>query len=194
MDNSANLHTIWHSAKTDDLPSSKEMKQTVSSFRDQKLRKKWLVIICSIMLSCIITAVLIITPFKMFTTYIGGGMMAASGVILAVTNIRSLKRFKQLDNCSNQEFLHFLKQTQRNQLFYYKNTQAAIILLHGIGLAFYFYEPIAGQSKWFLTIYILCIIYMVAMWFIVRPRSYKRESLRLKETINRIESIVTQIQ
>ena len=120
MDNLDDLKAIWHTAKTDGLPSSKEMVQLIRRFRSQKLRSKWLVIICSCLLSLLIMTVLFTVQFDLISTYIGGALMAVSGFLLAFTNIRSLKRFYELDDCSNLDFVAFIAQTRQNQIYYYK--------------------------------------------------------------------------
>jgi len=66
MDNLDDLKAIWHTAKTDVLPTSGEMLQMIRKFRSQKLRNKWLVIGVSCLSSCFMVLVLSIFPFKMF--------------------------------------------------------------------------------------------------------------------------------
>lgn len=194
MDNLNDLKAIWHSAKTDSLPTSVEMEQLIKKFRNQKLRNKWIVIVVSCLLSILMIVVLFITPFKLLITYVGGGLIAASSVLLAATNIKSLKRFYQLDNCSNQEFLAFIEQTRQNQIYYYKKTQAVIMLLCAIGLLLYLFELAARHPKWFVGIYLLSITYLLIMWFIVRPRRYKKDAEKLNATKQRLEKISNQLK
>lgn len=194
MDNLDDLKAIWHSAKTDSLPTSKEMLQLIKKFRSQKLRNKWIIIVVSCLLSLLMIVILVTVPFKLFITYLGGGLIAASSVLLAATNIKSLKRFYQLDNCSNQEFLAFIEQTRQNQIYYYKKTQAVIMLLSAIGLLLYLFELATRHPKWFVGIYLLSIIYLLIMWFIVRPRRFKKEAEKLNATRQRLEKISNQLK
>ncbi|MXV51942.1 hypothetical protein GS399_13245 [Pedobacter sp. HMF7647] len=193
MNNLDDLRTIWLSAKTDGLPDPDEMKRIVKKFRSQKLRKKWLVIVMSCLLSCLIMAVLAVMHFKFITTYIGGGLMAASGLLLAFTNFRSLKRFYELDDCSNLEFLAFIEQTRRNQEFYYKKTMVAILLLCSIGLILYLYEPGSRHLLWLACMYAALFSYLGIMWFVVRPRMFKRDAEKLEATRKRLENISKQL-
>ncbi|NEU08957.1 hypothetical protein GZH53_11595 [Flavihumibacter sp. R14] len=194
MDNLADLKAIWHTAKTESLPSPDEMLGMIKKFRRQKLRSKWLVILTSCMLTCLIIAVLLIVPFKFWTTYMGGGLMAASGVLLAVTNIRSLKRFYQLNDSNNLEFLAFIEQTRQNQIAYYKKMQVLIMSLTSIGLLFYLYEPSVEKPLWFIGIYTLAIAYLLIMWFWARPRYFKKHSAKLNATIQRLENLSNQLK
>lgn len=194
MDNLDDLKAIWHTAKTDSLPSIKEMLQIIRKFRSQKLRNKWLFIVSSLMLSCLIIAVLFISDFKLITTYVGGGLMALSGLFLAATNIRSLKRFYQLEDCNNLEFLAFIEQTGKNQNHYYKKTMVVIVLLCSVGCLLYLYESTYQHSFWFIGIYTAIIIYFAVFWFIVRPRAIKKDAAKLNATRQRMENISKQLK
>jgi uncharacterized membrane protein len=194
MDNLNDLKAIWHTAKTDSLPTSAEMKQLIKKFRNQKLRNKWITIVVSCLCSILITVVLLITPFKMLITYVGGGLLVASTVLLAATNIKSLKRFYQLDNCSNQEFLAFIEQTRQNQIYYYKKTQAVFYLLWVTGCLLYLYEPVSRHPEWLIWVYGFAIIYVLVIWFIVRPRYFKKDAEKLNATKQRLERISNQLK
>ena len=69
MDRLDDLKAIWHTAKTDSLPTSDEMVMLISKFRNEKLRNKWLVIVASCLLSALIISILFIVDFKY---HIGG--------------------------------------------------------------------------------------------------------------------------
>jgi uncharacterized membrane protein len=194
MDNLNDLKAIWHSAKTDSLPTSAEMEQLIRKFRNQKLRNKWFTIVLSCFISILIIVVLFIAPFKMLSTYLGGGLLAASTLLLAATNIKSLKRFYQLDNCSNLEFLAFIAQTRQNQIYYYKKTQTVVGLLWAIGWLLYLYEPVSRYPKWFVWVYAVAIAYVLIMWFIVWPRYAKKDAEKLNATKQRLEKISNQLK
>lgn len=194
MDNLVDFKTIWQSAKTDSLPSSKEMLKMIRKFRSQKLKSKWLVIVSSLLLSCLISSVLFISDFKLMTTYLGGGLMALSGLFLAANNIRSLKRFQQLTDCNNMEFLAFIEQTRENQIYYYKKTMVVIGMLWAVGCLLYLYEPTYQHPLWFICIYTAILIYLAVMWFIVLPRSFKKDAEKLNATRQRLESILKQLK
>lgn len=194
MDNLTDIKAIWLTAKTDNLPTSNEMIQFVRKFRGQKLRKKWTVIIGSGLLSLLVIAVMVIGNFKLLITYTGGGMIAVSGILLAFTNIKSLKRFYQLDDCSNLEFLAFIEQTRQNQIYYYKKTQVIIMLFCSVGLLLYMYEPASRHMVWLIGIYAACIIYLLILWLVVRPRIFKRNAEKLNTTRQRLEKISQQLK
>jgi TRAP-type uncharacterized transport system fused permease subunit len=194
MNNLDDLRAIWHTAKTDSLPTSKEMLKLVKKFRSQKLRNKWLVIIVSVLIAGLVLFVLCTTHFKLLSTYIGGGLAIASVLLLAATNIRSLKRFYELDNCSNLEFLAFIEQTRQNQIYYYKRTMVIIMVLYSAGWMLYMYEPVYKHPTWLFGVYFAMLIYLALMWFIVRPRFFKKNAAKLNEMRQRLESISQQLK
>ena len=194
MDNLDDLKAIWHTAKTDSLPSSNEMLRLIRKFRNQKLRSKWLSIITSLLISMLITTVLFIVHFKLISTYIGGALMVVSGLLLAASNIRSLKRFYQLEDCSNLEFLAFIEQTRKNQIRYYTRTMIWIVIICSIGWVLYLYEITYQNPLVCFAVYSVIVIYLAVMWFIVRPRSFKRDAEKLNSMQQRLEKILRQLK
>lgn len=194
MDNLDDLKAIWHTAKTDSLPSSNEMLRLIRKFRNQKLRSKWLSIITSLLISILITTVLFIVHFKLISTYIGGTLMVVSGLLLAASNIRSLKRFYQLEDCSNLEFLAFIEQTRKNQIRYYNRTMIWIVIICSIGWVLYLYEITYQNPLVCFAVYSVIVIYLAVMWFIVRPRSFKRDAEKLNSMQQRLEKILRQLK
>lgn len=194
MDNLNDLKAIWHTAKTNSLPSSTEMYRLIKRFRSQKLRNKWMIIIAACLLSLLMVIVLFVTPFKLVTTYTGGAMIIAGGMWLAVTNIRSLGRFYRLDDCSNADFLAFIAQTRQNQLRYYKRTMVVIVLLCSIGWMLYMYEPLHQHTWWFYVVYAVMLTYLAVLWFVVRPRAFKKDEQKLDATKAQLERISNQLK
>ena len=170
------------------------MMQMVRGFRNQKLRNKWIVISLSIVFACLIVAVLILAPFKMASTYIGGFMMVASDLWLCFSNIKSLKRFNQLEDCSNLEFLSFIEKTRQNQQYYYKNTMVTVVLLCSIGLAIYLFEPLHEHLLWLLGAYAGILVYFGLLWFVVRPRSFARNQKKLDAMTRHLNSMAGQLK
>lgn len=195
MDNLDDLKAIWHTARTDSLPSSKEMLQFIGTFRRQKLRTKWLTILFSSIFSCLIIAVLFLMDFQLTATYIGGALIALGGFLIALTNLRSLKRFNQLQDCTNLEFLEFIEQTRQNQIYYHKVTMTRVLLLCFVGWLLYLYEPVRQQPLWLVGVYYAAaLIYVSVHWFVVRPRAFKKDAEKLEATKSRLESISKQLK
>ena len=104
-----------------------------------------------------------------------------------------MRRFYNLNDCSNKEFIEFLEQTRLNQVYYYKKTQVVGLLLSSAGLLLYLYEFVRRDVWLFIITYTLSAAYISVLWFVVRPRIFKRESDRLSASMERLRSISKQI-
>jgi hypothetical protein len=194
MNNLDDLKSLWHTAKTDSLPTAKEMMQLIRKFRNQKLRSKWLVIISSLVLGGLITGVMFYVHFKLFTTYVGSGLMAFSSLVLAMDKMMSIKRFYQLDDHSNIDFLAFIEQTRKNQVYYYTQTMVTVVFLCSVGLLLYVYELTYQHPLWCIGAYSFIAVYYAILWFVIRPRAFRRDAEKLDATRRRIESILNQLK
>lgn len=194
MNNLDDIKALWHTAPTDSLPSSGEMLKLIRKFRSQKLRNKWLVIIFSFLSAALVGAVLLIVPFKLTTTYIGAALMILGSLLMAATNIKSLKRFYHLEDHDNLKFLEFIAKTRENQIRYHKRTKVYITSIASGGLLLYIYELAYLYPKWILLIYFIMTVYLGIMWFIVHPRAFKRDQAKLNATRERVENILNQIK
>jgi hypothetical protein len=194
MNNLDDMKSLWHTVATDKLPSSKEMLKLIRKFRRQKLRSKWLIIVSCFLLSCLVVAAMLFVHFKMTTTYVGGTLVVMGSLLLAATNIKSMKRFYQLDDNDNLKFLEFIAKTRENQIHYYQKTTVIIISLSAIGWILYMYELVYHFPTWSIVIYIIMTVYLGVMWFIVRPRAFKKDQEKLNATRERVESILNQLK
>jgi len=194
MNNLDDMKSLWRSVTTDKLPTSEDMLKLIRKFRREKLLNKWLVIVSCLLLACIVAAALVIAPFKMATTYAGGILVVIAMLFLAFNNIRSLKRFYHMDDHDNLKFLEFLSKTRENQIRYYKRTMVLILSLSASGWILYVYELIYHYPIWSIIIYFIMSVYLAIMWFVVRPRSFKRDQEKLNATRERVESILNQLK
>ena len=193
MDNLNDLKSIWLSAKTDGLPAADEMLRVVKKFRNQKLRNKWKVILISTGLIIFWLAFMWHYKPVMISTWAGAILMVLSSGVLIWTNARSMKRFYVLNDCSNKEFIAFLEQTRRNQLYYHTKTQVLGMALSTLGVFLYLYELVYADTTAFITSYAVMTGLMLFMWLYVRPKSFKKQSIKLNATIEKLEKISDQI-
>ena len=168
------------------------MLRRIKKFRNQKIRKKIIIIVIALLCAIIMIWGMFCDGFKMATTYIGDVLMTISCVILAVTNIRSVKRFYELKDCSNAEFVQFIERTRQNQIYFYKKTQVIAMSITSVGLMLYWYELVHRKPTLTIIVYSFTIIYLAVMWFVVRPRVFKKNARKLNEILERLEKISKQ--
>jgi len=192
MDNLDDLKALWLSAKTDSLPQPEEMLRIIKKFRDGKIRRKVIIIIISLLCSCIMIWGIFFDGFTMWSTYLGDVLMVTSCGILAVTNIRSIRRFYALKDANNIEFVQFIERTRQNQIYFYKKTQVIAMGVTSIGLLLYWYEFVHHNLTLTIVIYSATVVYLAVMWFVVRPRVFKKNARKLNEMLERLEKISKQ--
>ncbi len=192
MDNLDDLKALWRSAKTDSLPQPEEMLRMVKKFRNQKLRRKIIIIIVALTCCVIMVTGIFVDGAKMVSTYIGDVLLIISCLILVVTNIRSVKRFYDLKDCTNSEFVQFIERTRQNQIYFYKKTQVIAMSVTSVGLLLYWYEIVHRHPTLTIIIYSSTVVYLGIMWFVVRPRVFKKNARKLNEMLERLEKISKQ--
>ncbi len=193
MDNLNDIKALWLTAKTDSLPSSDEMLRIVKKFRNNRLRKKLTIIFVALVCAAIEVAAMFVYKSTMITTRIGEVLIIIACGVLVFTNTRSMKRFIDLKDCSNKEFIEFLEQTRRNQVYYYKKTQVLGMGLSSLGLLLYLYETASISTVAFIITYAIAITWTLVLWLVIRPRSFKKQSRKLDETLKKLEKISKQL-
>jgi len=193
MDNLNDIRALWLTAKTDGLPSSDEMVRIVKKFRNQRLRRKLGIIFTALVCAAMMVATMFVYKSTMITTRIGEVLTIIACGVLVFTNTRSMKRFIDLKDCSNKEFIEFLEQTRRNQVYYYKKTQVLGMGLSSLGLLLYLYETASIGTVAFIITYTIAITWTVILWLVIRPRSFKKQSRKLDETLRKLEKISKQL-
>ncbi len=194
MDNLNDLKQLWQTADTGNLPGSAEILRMVKQFRNKKLSKKFRIIGMAFLSAAVMGFAMFFAHPKMLTTYLGTGLLIAACGVMIFTNVRSLKRFYRLDDCSNKEFIEFLEQTRLNQIYFYKKTQVAGLTLSSTGLLLYLYEMVHNNLVTLLLTYGLALVYITILIFVVRPRRFKKEAKKLSDTIDRLQTLSKQIE
>jgi hypothetical protein len=192
MDNLNDLKKIWLSADTRALPDAAAMKLEAQKYRSGQLVKKSAIVLMSVLLTVVMGSVVINYKSVMLTTRLGEALMILAGLLLVVTNMRSVARLYRVKDMTNREFIAYLEQVQRNRIYYYKNTQVLGMALVGIGLLLYLYEMVSHSILWTFVGYGLTIGWLAVNWFIIRPRAYRRNARKLDEKMKKMAAISKQ--
>lgn len=194
MDNLNDLKAIWQTAKTDNLPTTAEMVKLAKKFRYQKLRNKVLSIAVGVGAIVLMLAFFLNTPGLAITTIAGMIFTLIACVILIYTNARSIKRFIDLKDYTNKEFIQFLEQTRRNQLYYYKYTQVMGLAFSSIGLLLFLYEFVQKNTTISAVFYAIAVGWTIFICFYLRPRNFKKQSIKLNNMLASLKKIDDQLQ
>jgi hypothetical protein len=193
MDNFNDLKSIWLTAKTDSLPASDEIVHIIKRYRNKALQKKVMVILVGLVSVTIMIGIVFFYKSEMPTTRIGEFFIILAGSILIFSNVRSIKRFYDLQEFSNRDYIEFLKKSRQNQIHFYKNTQVVGITFCSIGLLFYIFEFVHQNAILSIIAYSLLVIYLLILWLIVRRRVFIKHSRKLEELIKTLESLSNQL-
>lgn len=193
MDNLNDLKKIWLTADTTSLPDSAEIIRMAKQFRNQKLRKKILIIITALLLMAMMIGLSFLYQSKMITTRIGEACIIIAAGILAYTNVNSIGRFYRYKDYNNKEFLAFLEQTRANQIYYHQKTQVMGLAFSSVGIAFYLFETLRTNLIAGIVLYLMVGVFLLINWFYIRPKTFKKQKAKLETTIKQLEKISKQL-
>ena len=192
MDNLNDLKKIWLTANTSSLPGPNEMIQFVKKYRNQKLVKKLALIVAALLAT--VTEIFVVFFYKstMLTTRLGEGCIIAAGIILISTTINSFNRIYTLKDTSNKDFIKFFEKTRQRQLFYHQKTQVVAFAFCSAGLLLYLFEYVYKNAVLAIIAYAVLVAYLLVMWLIVRPKTFKKHTRKMDETMKKLEILSKQ--
>jgi len=193
MDNLNDLKTIWLSAKTDALPTPQQVVKQGKKFRKTILLKKGAIIAVTSVCAFIILFSMFFNPPAMVSTIVGNAMVIAGASLIAISNIRSIRRFYDFTDFTNREFLQFIEKTRENQRYFYRKTQVLAFTLTSAGWLISLYEMLHRKHLLLIVVYCFAVIYLLLAWFVFRPYTYKKNSRKLNETQQNLERILNQL-
>ena len=194
MNNFDELQAVWQSADTSNLHGPADMMLLVKKYRNKTVRKKTGLIVSALAAVALMFSVMLLYNSTMPTTRIGEWLVIIAAGILAWTNTRSIGRFRQLQNCSNKDFLLFLEKTRQNQLYFFKRTQVMGLVCCSVGLLLYIFEFVQENVLRCIIAYGVLIAYLLIMWLVVRPRVFKKQSAKLNRLVKQTESLIEQLK
>jgi hypothetical protein len=192
MEDLSKLKTLWQSAKPVVLPDAIEIQKTIKQFRNVKLRNKILSVTVALTVCLMSLTFLVLAKNLMITTQAALILNTVACLTLAVSNLRSMKRFINLKDFSNLEFLQFLQQTRKNQIYYHRRTQVVGLILVTSSTLLFPYQFVKHSFVLGTITYLIALAWLVILWFYIRPRSFKKHFEKLNAELLRFENIIQQ--
>jgi len=193
MDNLNDLKEIWLTADPNDLPAADKIVKTIRSYRLKHAIKKAALIFLTLLLVATMCWVLFAYKSNLLVTRIGEACMFIAMFILLSANANSLRRISNLKDCSNDEFVNFLKREKIKHTFFQKRTQLVGFAFASVGLLLYLFEGVYTTPIQMIMAYLLASLWIFICWFVIRPRSIKRKNRELTETIQNLERLSAQL-
>jgi hypothetical protein len=193
MDNLNEISLIWRSAKVDFLPTSDEIRGIAMKYRSQRLTKKIAIILIGILSSLVMVFALVSHKLDSLAARIGDVCILISCLVLIMANTRSLGRLYRLDHLSNKDFLQYLEKVQDGYIGFYKTNQVVGLAFNSVGLILYLFDFVHTSLNRSIVGYSLMILYLLLVWFVVRPWSFNRKMRKLGAYRTRLDEIVRQL-
>ncbi len=193
MDNLNDLKAIWQTADTSKLPLADEVKVIAKKYQQKNLVKKAWVAIITLLLSVVFVTSMFFYQSALLSTRIGQLLILMALAILIWSNFKSLSRIYKIRNCSNQEFIEYLREVQLNRIKYYKRTQVLGMAFYCAGLLLYLYELVYKNFHLAVVLYLLTVLALLGSWFYFRPKAYQRRKEKFEPFLNHIEKLNNQL-
>ena len=194
MDNLNELKAIWQTADTSDLPQTQEIKSISKNYQQKTLVKKAWMAVMTLLCSAIFVLSMFFYQPALLSSRFGQFFILIALVIMVWSNFKSLGRIYRIRNCSNQEFINYLREVQLTRIIYYKKTQVLGMAFYAAGLLLYLYELVYKNPYLALILYSSTILVLLAGWLYLRPRAYQRRKEKFEPFLKHIEKLNDQLK
>ncbi|MDB5230949.1 MAG: hypothetical protein JWN76_1754 [Chitinophagaceae bacterium] len=193
MDNLSEIKNIWLSANLTSLPQTGEMMKTIKRYRLKLVLKKTGMILLTLILAAVMIWVVCVYHSQLLVTRIGEACIFIALVILLIINTGTLVRVSAIKNCTNSEFLEYLKAARRRQTIFQQRTQVLGLSFASAGLCLYLFEAVRKDIQLAILTYTLAISWLALNWFVFRPRVNRKKAKELNERIEKIQNLSNQL-
>ena len=195
MDNFKNLQDSWKKQDSSNLPDMEAIQSNVKSLRNKLVRRNVMAMVALIVTIAVMLVILFRIDFEFVSTKIAlvGVIFTISGAIvfLIKLNNQMYKADKLLN--SSKSYLQELKKFKTEQSSLQKKGIAAYFILLTGFMALYFYE-VYQMNKWIgITAYVFTGLWILFVWFVMRPRQIAKNEQRINEMISEVERIEGQL-
>ncbi len=194
MGNFEDLKQIWLSEKAEDLPSAEEMRKLVSAEKNLHRRKILFSIFAVVILLVFMALIMFFFEAKLLSTLLGEALMLAAISILLVSRINSLRRSLRNENISNREFIGKLKADIERLTNDWNTVQKTGFAFIGAGYLLFLYETVYQNRTTLMIGYSLTIVFLLAVWFFLRPFANRRKLEKKEILLKKIENLLRQIK
>jgi len=187
--------TIWKQQKVNQ-PDMEDLLIKLKQFKKSNLLKLIFVNISLIVTSCFIVFILYIFKPQFITTKIGIVLIISAMVIFVFSNSKLFSVFNKIDNTqSNIEYLKNLSSIKTKQKFMQTTILGLYFILLSLGICLFLYEYTSMMPiGWAIFSYLITLAWIGFNWFYIRPKTIKKQKIKLNELINKFESVNKQLK
>ncbi|MFI2743135.1 hypothetical protein ACG2LH_10380 [Zhouia sp. PK063] len=188
MENFNEIKAIWQQQQQE-LPPVKEVLQKIKKYKRTAIVKAYVVLLALVLSLIIMLLVLVNTPFKLWTSYVGAILVCITIIYMFLFKYNTLTKKRNEGLMSNNAYLKKLKQDivdgDKNS---YK-TKLFGMCIWGVAYAFFIYEIVYTSTQYMVIGYAVLIIFWVVLWFVYRPYKVKKYQEKIQRFIQKIEAI-----
>lgn len=186
MNTNINFKDLWQKQMTSQ-PDMKDLRLKLRHFRNSNLKK---MIILDVLLAATCVFIIFIWIYyqpQMITTKIGIVLTILAIVMYLFTSNKLYTVYNKIDhNQTNQEYLQNLILLKTKQKYLQTTILSWYYLLLSIGICLYMIEYTSRMTSfWQVFSYTILIIWIGFNWLYTRPRTIKKQNIKLDELINK---------
>lgn len=195
MDNNIDFTTIWQQQNVSQ-PNIEELHFKLKQFKNSSLRK---LIISNILLIATSGFIIFIWYYyqpQFITTKVGIVITILAMVIYLLSYNKLFKAFNKIDNTrTNSEYLQSLNTVKTRQIFIQTTMLSLYFIMLSLGVCLYMYEYTSRMTtSWAIIVYTITLGWIGFSWFYIRPKTIKKQQLKLDELIRRFEVLNKQLK
>lgn len=190
MDNFDEIKNIWQTHRTERLPSISNINNAIKGY--QATKKKNIIYLIFLAIICLFAMIWVVVDYQsnLWTTRIGEALFILMSIYLFYSKLMSLKRSKQEELLSAKNYLDDLKEKTKKEAI--NESQPILFIILSFAFFFYVYEMLAANKTQLIAGYCILFFFLVFMWFVYRPIKIKRQQTKIKDLLNKIDSIKNQ--
>ena len=196
MDNFKNLQDAWKNQDLTELPEGKIIKQNIMKL-EKDIDRKYLSGIISLALTCVVMVVLLITidfdhissqiALVLITITMGGGAFYLNQLR------KNISKSDQLQH-STKEYLAHLRAFKVKQETMQQRDLSWYFVIMTLSMLLYFYGLYHTNAMVGIVGFSLSVLWMLFVWFYLRPLQIKRYGERINKLIAEVERIERQLK
>lgn len=192
--NNIDFTAIWQQQKVNQ-PNIEELLDKLKHFKKTSLQK---LIISNILLAATSGFIIFIWYYyqpQFITTKIGIVLIILAMVIFVFSNTKLFAVFNKIDNTkNNNQYLQSLSTIKTKQKYMQTKMLGFYFILLSLGICLYMYEYTSRMTTiWAIFTYSITLTWIGFNWFYIRPKTIKKQQIKLDELICKFESVNKQL-
>ncbi|AZB00258.1 hypothetical protein EG359_11755 [Chryseobacterium joostei] len=195
MDTNIDFKNIWKQ-QTSNKPNIEELLGKLKKFKNENLRKLILTNLLLIATSLSITFIWYHYQPQLVTTKIGIILVILAMVIFLLAYNKLFMLFYKIDDTqSNSDYLQNLYLVKNKQKFMQTTMLNLYFIMLFLGICLYMYEYASRMTLMYgILAYGLTFIWIGINWFYLRPKTIRKQQLKIDELIDKFEEINNQLK